>query len=38
MKLIVHEGSYEQPTLLKLLLEVFRHLLSHWLVGEGWRD
>lgn len=38
MKLIVNEGVYEETSLSRLLWEVLKHRLHHFLRGEGWRD
>jgi len=38
VKLIVGSGSYEAPTLLSLLWEVFKHRTWHLFHGEGWVD
>ena len=38
MKLIVPEGSYEGPTLFRLLVEVLKHRTWHLLRGDGWVD
>ena len=37
-KLITPYGTYEAPSILKLILEVLKHRISHLLKGEGWRD
>lgn len=36
--LSVPEGTYSEDTLTSLLWTVFKHRLSHFLQGEGFRD
>ncbi len=37
-KLEVPEGTYSEDTLFRLFWTVFKHRLSHFLQGEGFRD